>query len=190
MASFSPAGRALLEEIYSLQREVRMSAIYYEARLSRVQRAAMALEVSVALTASGSGLTGLAFWSSDWGQPVWAAVTIAATVAAIVKPIYASGAKIELFTRQHQGYLENFFALKKLGFAIRQDEVVSPDHRKLFDTIFDRHVQITSEDENNPDRKLLHEAQLLCEEELPSDIFWRPWAEPAASAPAAVEPGR
>lgn len=190
MASFSPAGRALLEEIYSLQREVRMSAIYYEARLSRVQRAAMALEVSVALTASGSGLTGLAFWSSDWGQPVWAAITIAATVAAIVKPIYASGAKIELFTRQHQGYLENFFALKKLGFAIRQDEAVSADHRKLFDTIFDRHVQITSEDENNPDRKLLHEAQRLCEEELPSDIFWRPWAEPAASAPATAEQER
>ena len=54
-----------------------------------------------------------------------AGLALMAAVIAVVRPIYARGKKIEGFTRQQQGYHANFFALKKLASAIRQEEALT-----------------------------------------------------------------
>jgi hypothetical protein len=165
---------ALLSNVYDLQCVSRMNALYYERRLSQLQNHSFWMEVVTAATASGSGLAALTLFATIPGRWAWQALALVAAVVAVVRPIYAPGKKIEAFTRQHQGYHGNFFALKKLAFEIRQDGSVTPDHRKRYDTLFDRHVQLSTEDEVTPDRKFLEEARRLAEKELPPGGFWWP----------------
>jgi hypothetical protein len=117
----------------------------------------------------------------------WQSLALTAALVAIIKPIYAPGKKIEIFTRQQQGYHANFYSLKKLAFAIRQEGLVSEGHRRHYDTVFDRHVQLSTEDENVPDQRLVKIAQDRTSHELPPGSFWFPdieWTAPEAEAAA------
>jgi hypothetical protein len=168
------ADLALLGSIYDLLCISRMNAIYYEHRLSRLQAYSFWMEIVTAATASGSSLAALTFFDTTPGRWAWQALALIAAIVAVVRPIYAPGKKIEAFTRQQHGYHANFFALKKLAFAIRQDGCVTPDHRKRYDTHFDRHVQLSTDDETALDRKSLEKARLLTERALPPEQFWWP----------------
>lgn len=147
------------------------------------------MEATIAATASGSGIASLLVKSEGYvgiiGQYAWPIIALIAAISAIVRPIYAPGKKIEAFTRQHQGYLANYFALKKLAFAIRQDAKITDEHRRRYETIFDRHVQLStdakaSEDEAAPKDRYRAEAEARTRKELPPDSFWWP---PRAASP-------
>jgi hypothetical protein len=181
--NWTDADVALLGSVYDLQCVSRMNALYYERRLSRLQNYSFWMEVVTAATASGSGLAALTLFATVPGRWAWQVLALVAAVIAVVRPIYAPGKKIESFTRQHQGYHANFFALKKLAFDMRQASCVTPEHRKRYDTDFDRHVQLSTEDEATPHKRSLEEARQLAERELPPDSFW--W--PASALPPAKE---
>ncbi len=169
---------ALLQSIYDLTCTSRMNAIYYSKRLGALQKESFLMEVTTAVTASGSGVAALTLWNQGAGQVAWQALALIAAVVAVVKPLRAPGKRIEVFTRQQQGYHANFFALKKLAFAIRQAAQVSDDHRKVYDTIYDRHVQLNTEDEATPDDDLRREAQDAVRKEFPDTSWWWPPAPP------------
>jgi hypothetical protein len=172
------ADLGLLQEIYELQCTSRMNAIYYGKRLGALQRESFIMEVVTAVTASGSGVAALTLWNQGAGQVAWQALALVAAVVAVVKPLRAPSKRIEVFTRQQQGYHANYFALKKLGFLIRQAGIVTDDHRKRYDTVYDRHVQLNTEDEQTPDEALRREAQEAVRKELPSAAFWWPPTPP------------
>lgn len=172
------ADLGLLREIYELQCTSRMNAIYYGARLGALQKEAFFMEVVTAVTASGSGVAALTLWNQGAGQVLWQGLALTAAVVAVIKPLRAPGKRIEVFTRQQQGYQANYFALKKLGFLIRQAGAVTDDHRKRYDTVYDRHVQLNTEDESTPDEDLRREAQDKVKRELPGSAFWWPTTPP------------
>jgi hypothetical protein len=165
---------ALLTEIYELTCTSRMNAIYYGNRLGALQKESFFMEVTTAVTATGSGVAALTLWNQGAGQVAWQGLALLAAIVAVVKPLRAPGKRIEVFTRQQQGYHANFFALKKLAFSIRQAAEVTADHRKAFDTVYDRHVQLNTEDETTPDEKLRQKAQEAVRKELPGAGFWWP----------------
>ena len=177
-AAWPDADTALLKEIYELQCTSRMNAIYYGKRLGALQQEAFIMEVTTAVTASGSGVAALTLWNQGPGQLVWQGLALTAAIVAVIKPLRAPGKRIEVFTRQQQGYLANYFALKKLGFLIRQTGAVTDDHRKRYDTVYDRHVQLNTEDETTPDDKLRQVAQEAVKRECPPASFWWPSAPP------------
>jgi hypothetical protein len=162
-----------------------MNAIYYELRLAKMLKISFWMDVIIAATASSSGVASIIAKSTGIvgivGQTVWPLVAVVAAICAIVRPVYAPGKKIETFARQHQGYHANYFALKKLAFAIRQEDCVTRDHRRRFDTFFDRHVQLSTdakgaEDEAAPNSTFRKEAEERTRIELPADSFWWPIA--------------
>ena len=112
MTTWTDADVGLLSSVYDLQCVSRMNALYYERRLARLQTHSFWMEVVTAATASGSGLAALTLFATDPGRWAWQTLALIAAVVAVVRPIYAPGKKIETFTRQHQGYHANFFALK------------------------------------------------------------------------------
>ena len=141
------------------------------------------MEAMIAATASGSGLAAILAKGEGYlgvaGQYIWPIVALIAAAAAIIRPIYAPSRKIESFTRQHQGYHANYFALKKLAFAIRQEEQITDEHRRRYDTLYDRHVQLSTdakaaEDESAPKDRYRREAEERTRDELPPESFWWP----------------
>lgn len=173
--------RAFLEGIFGLLCTSRLNAIYYEMRLTRIQKENFLIEIVISSTASGSAVAGLGVWHAPFGQWIWAALAITAAVASIVKPIYAPNKKVELFTRQRQSYHNNYFALQKLIYLLQQSSVISDEFRKRFETIFDRHVQLSGEDEPAVKARVLRKAEERCSKALPPEAFWQHWADRATS---------
>ena len=179
---WSDADTGLLVALYETLCTSRLSAIYYELKLRRVRVIALWMEIAIAVTASGSGIASLVTGDKgllgEYARPVWPLIALVAAACAIVRPIYSPSSKIEALTRQHQGYATNYFSLKKLALAIRQEGAVNPEHRRRFDTFFDRHVQLStdakSEDESAPNSRLRQIARQRTDKELPPDVFWWP----------------
>lgn len=165
---------ALLKGVYTLQCKSRMNTIYYERRLGQLQRHSFWMEIAIALAASGSSVGALLQANKSWGPEIWQALALVAAVVAIIRPIYAPGKKIETFTRQQQGYHANFFNLEKLAFRIRQEGHVTDEHRRRYDSLYDRYVQLSTEDEPAPYERCLAYAQRRTEQELPPAQFWWP----------------
>lgn len=188
---WTDADRTLLREIYKLQRTAHMNELYYAKRLGQVQRWATLLEIATAITASGSGVAALTIWQGDAGKALWQLLAVVAAVAAVLKVVLAPSKRVELLTRQLQGYRANYFALKKLGFDISQHGAVTDDIRKRHATFYDRHVQLGSEDEQTPDRVLLEAAQDECDTALPASSFWWPadGTEPVFTPAPGARPG-
>ena len=200
MPVWTDASQALLESVYDLLRTSRMNALYYGKRLQQLQMHSFCMELITAATASGSGLAAIAtgggsetqtgLLNTETGQWLWQVLALTAAAVAVIRPIYAPGKKIELFTRQQQGYHANYFALKKLAFAIRQEAAVTPDHQRRYDTFFDRHVQLSTEDEVAPKQRYLLEAWRGTQDELPANIFWWPPATSSGSLAGQSPPAR
>lgn len=51
--------------------------------IERWQKIDLIINLLVAVTASGSALTGLALWNTSWGKPLWASVAAIASLGAI-----------------------------------------------------------------------------------------------------------
>jgi hypothetical protein len=172
---WTQADVGLFEEIYQLTCTSRLNALYYSERLRSLQRISLWMEFTIAATASGSGIAALATDAGTMGSIAWKVVLLIAAVVAVIRPIYAPGKKIEQLTRQEQGYTTNYFALKKLAHTARQTEQITDDSRKSFDTIFDRHVQLSGDDEFAPDGRLLERCRTKTLEELPRHRYWWPF---------------
>jgi len=63
---------------------------------------------------------------------------------------------------------------EKLAFGIRQAGRVIDEHRRHYDTCYDRYVQLSTEDERTPHERCLAFARLRAEQELPPAQFWWP----------------
>ncbi len=185
-SSWSSADIALLKETYELLCTSRMNVLYYEHRLGRVQTYSFWMEVVTAATASGSGLASLTLLATGPGIWIWQALAVVAAAVAVVRPIYAPGKRIESLTSQLHGYRANFFALRRLVTSIRQDGALTDETHRRYNTLFDRHVQLSAEDEASPDAASLARARKLCDVELPHDQFW--W--PEASSPPELHSAR
>jgi hypothetical protein len=168
--TWTDANIDLLRHIYELQSKSLTNAYYYGRRLHVMQTIAFWMEVAIAATASGSGLASLASIASG----VWQTLILIAAAVAIVRPIYAPGKKIEHLSRLVQGYSTNYFALGKLSFAISQAGLVNDETRRRYDLIFDRHVQLSSDDEPTWNERLLAKAEERTKTVLPESLFWWP----------------
>lgn len=82
--------------------------------------------------------------------------------------------KIEHLSRLVQGYSTNYFALGKLSFAISQAGLVNDETRRRYDLIFDRHVQLSADDEPTWNERLLAKAEERTKTVLPESLFWWP----------------
>jgi hypothetical protein len=126
---------------------------------------------------TSSGVAAWALWQQRIGAILWGVITGCAALLAIVKPIVAPAKRIELYTRQHQGWHGLFFAADKLALAIREDGAFSKDSRKRFDTIYDRMVALSLEDEKCQNESLITKLQDKVDKLLPSDSLWFPQPE-------------
>jgi hypothetical protein len=179
---------ALLCRAYDMFRTARLSALYYERKLWLANVVHLSFEITIALGATGTGVAAWALWKQGIGVILWGIITGASTLLAIVKPIIAPAKRIELCTRQHQGWHSFYFALDKLLFTIRQEGALSRDLRKRFDTLFDRMVALQLDDEKCPSERLLRRLQPKVARAIPPESLWMPSSPADDSHPARTSP--
>jgi hypothetical protein len=171
----------LLKRIYELRLTLRVNAIYYERRLRRVQMWSFWLSILIALTVSGSGIGTILHMNDTppWLHSTFTGTMIIATIASIVRPIYAPAKRVERFTRQWRAYESNFNAIDKLLINIQTKGNVQDQHIRRFDSIFDRYVATESNDDCLTSRYAMKKAQAFAMQESPNDKLW--WPPPELS---------
>jgi hypothetical protein len=100
-------------------RDAKLSALHYENRLRWANFWYFAFEICIAAGAAGAtgtGIAALTIWKEGIGVHFCYIITIVATIRAFLKPIVAPGIRLQMYSRQHQGWYGLYFAAEKAAF--------------------------------------------------------------------------
>ncbi|MGD0105585.1 MAG: hypothetical protein ABSC06_16310 [Rhodopila sp.] len=165
-----------------------INSFYYEQRLWWANFWYLSFEITIALGATGSSVAAWALWKDGIGVILWAIISGFATLISILKPILAPAKRLELITRQHQGWYSLYFAAEKLMRNVRLAGSFNSATTKTLDTLSDRMVSLHLEDEKCRKERLLSKCQARMEQLISHDaLCWpAPSEEPGPSG--RVEP--
>jgi hypothetical protein len=102
----------------------------------------------------------------------------------ILKPILAPAKRLELITRQHQGWYSLYFAAEKLLRNVRLAGTFANASTKVLDTLSERMVSLHLEDEKCRKDRLLGRCQARMEKLITDDMIC--WPTPNLPEPPVV----
>jgi hypothetical protein len=162
--------------VYNEFRTARFSAKYYVARLRRFERINFWLEITLALTASGSGVAALSFWQTGYGKTVWTWLTAISATVAVAKPFLKLTERVKDFEGIAAGYSSLEHAYQNLTIRINQAHAYSPSLQNQFQVLYDRGSDLKSKEivDRVPKRRLMAKCRKEVDAELPEDRFYVP----------------
>ncbi len=164
-----------LNYIYNSYRTASLNKKYYGARLVSYQRYNSAMELAIAIGATGSGgVAGLAIWGTITGQYAWLWVSGIATVLGVVKPILQIGTKIENYTKLYSGHGNIYLELKSVVEDIDVSKSIPPKLAEQYVTIRKRITDLAGLDDPKPDKKLIEKFQADVNQEILPEKLWVP----------------
>ena len=179
-------------EIYTLMCRAGMNKEYYGVKLARSQLVSSWMDILIAIGATGSGLSALTIWNTEWGKPVWttlwAVLSLVAAVLALAKPIVQFNKRIERFSRLFAGHSDIYTSLLVLSSRIKRKGTITDEMSSTFETAEIRFMELSKEDDPSPSRRLLDRCQQTICSRHPAEKAWYPSTDTAAttSSPAAI----
>lgn len=168
-----------LEGVYDDYRTISLNAKYNGERLSEATRNNRILEIIIAVGASGSGIAGLALWKSDYGQLAWGAISLAAILVSIVKPILNLGQDIEEYSKLWVEYSTLFARFRNVIRAIESQRSRIAETGNLPQNIIDqvldipaKMVELAPRGDQRPNRRKVEALQARVNEEIPPATLW------------------
>jgi hypothetical protein len=165
-----------LNEIYDLYRSAALNKAYYGRMLSIYQRRNLVIEIILAVTASGSGISGLVWWQTDYGRPIWAVLSLLAGILAVAKPILQFNVSVERYSKLFTGHLDNYLSLRTLVSRIKKQRRLTGEMIRQFEQAEKRYIELSRGD----DPQTVLRVHQQCEQEIrgsiPDSALW--WPEP------------
>jgi cell shape-determining protein MreC len=98
----------------------------------------------VAITASGSAVTGLAFWSTPEGKVYWAAIAIASSVIALAHGVLHVAEKVKVWGDLRRTFIELRVKLETLIQDLAIEHSLE-NQKKKFDTLRDQYNRLIAD---------------------------------------------
>lgn len=131
----TPAAQHPVWVVYDRLRTARLNVKYYGIRADWLQSLNQAMEVMLLITAPTSVLTGIAFWNTAIGKPVWQTLGIIAGLVAMMKPVFRFPARIRDYESTISGYRALDYDLSALREKIEQhgryDETLQSEYNEI-----------------------------------------------------------
>jgi len=166
-----------MAEIYTLMCRSALNRDYYGVMLARTQRLSTWFDILIAIGTTGSGISALTIWNTDYGKVVWASLSAVSAVLALTKPIVQLNKKIERLSRLFGGHSDNYSTLLILASRAKRKNDLTEEMLSTFETAEARYQELARDDDPIPDRKL----QLKCEAAVrlrhPPELAWYPTNE-------------
>jgi hypothetical protein len=178
-SGFSMRDHDLVERLWDDARTARLSELYYGQQLRSLTRWNFAVELLVAIAASGSGIAGWAVWQDKIGTPLWACVAGGAAILAVAKPLLTLDRRIRNATRQQLLYRGLLSTLENLAFDIQQAGTLSVEQRRRFLRARETLRQAADGDDPAPSADVLSLLQTRVNTEMPAESLWVPQPQPA-----------
>jgi choline-glycine betaine transporter len=162
-----------LAELYETYRTAALNKEYYGAMLARFQRINTIIEITIALGATSSGISGLAvvtqYPQAKW---LWGIITAASAVLAISKPILQLNRKIERYSRLFTGHLDIYLTLSALVSRVRRKREISEEMIKQFEKVEQRYFELSRGDDPIVKAKLLNRCRDAVVKRIPDTVLW------------------
>jgi hypothetical protein len=178
---------AQLRYVYNSYRTALLNRKYYGYRLLLHQRYNFAMEIAIAVGATGSaGVASLAIWGTLTGHYAWLVVSGLATVLGVVKPILNMSAAVERYSKLYAGYGGLYLDLKSIVEDIEVSRSIPSGILQRYADIRKKTNELSGLDDPKPSRAKIKELQVEVNEEIPPEGLWLPPEEGAIG----FEPGR
>ena len=106
----------------------------------------LAFDVSSAVVATGSGVTGWAVWGTGPGRYVWAGIAAIASILAILKPILGTHRKAQQFGKMDEGWHGFYLAVERLVSQILIDDRVTQTSERRIAAVQNRYEELSRAD--------------------------------------------
>jgi hypothetical protein len=167
-----------LQEFYDDFRTACMAKKYYSHKLLIAQRISLALEVALAIGASGSFASLKPLADYEFFQialPYFAAAT---AILAIVKPFLGLQESIERYSKLVGGYTELVQSATRLIREIKRERALTQTCRDVVKNVQSSIDKLVELDDLKPKRKLLAKFQAEVIEEYELEFFYWPHTTP------------
>ncbi len=163
-----------LVEIYTLLCRAALNKDYYGVMLARHQRLNTWLDILVAIGTTGSGLSALTIWETEYGAAVWGTLSAVSAVLALSKPIVQLNKKTERLSRLFTGHSDNYSALLILASRIKRKGDVTEEMLATFEATELKFLELSQDDDPTPNLKLLARCEDNVRRRHPPDKAWYP----------------
>jgi hypothetical protein len=162
-------------DLHNEYRTTRLNLKYYAAQLTSTERWNSGMELTLAATASGSGLTALSVIKTPVGSVVWGTLTAASALLSVARPVLKLTERIRKLEALATGYRLLDHEYRKLEVDLRERQAYDDILYQRFQRLLDSAKAL---DSKNPDHGLnaMLRARLMdeVEHELPAKDFFVP----------------
>jgi hypothetical protein len=164
-----------LTVIYDAYRTARMNVIYYGAKLGKLQRLGLAVDLIVAIGTS-STVAALAVWDAPVMSVVRSALVGLTVLLVTIRPVLNIPRRVERYSKLYAAYMGVHSSFEAIVNEIRSSHVLSPESRYLAESEQKRLAQTEKDDDPAPDKVLIEQAYAQVNEEVPASSLWWPIA--------------
>jgi hypothetical protein len=175
---FTKQDYVLIDTLWNRVWISRVSELCHGQRLARLSRWNFIIDLALATTASGSGISGLEVFSSGGGAVVWPYLAAATAVLAIAKPLTGIERKLRDTAELQQIYRRVYNAYEDLAFDVEQAGSLTSEHRQRFQRIRKMYQQAKEQENVAHSEAMLRPLQAHVDKEMPKDQLWRPEISP------------
>jgi hypothetical protein len=163
-----------LLELYDLYRDSMLNQKYYGIRLHQITRLNLFVEISIAVTATSSGIAGWKLWEQDAYREIWAVIAGATTILAVMRPILSLSKIAERYERLFAGYQRLFLSLKALAAKVQDQQTMTLDDLRELRELRAQIAELTEKDDPRPSPRLLSRLRSEVNETIPPHSLWLP----------------
>lgn len=162
-------------DVYDQLRTARLNVKYYAARLARLRRINLTIDVLLAVAAPTSAVTGFLFLNTDPGRLTWNVVTGVAAIAALVNPFLKLPDHIATTEKMLTSYRSLDHDLSSIHVHVRASRAYTSPLKSLFREALARKREIVEDYlEPNENRRLKAKCIIQVNRELPAEGFFVP----------------
>lgn len=170
-----PSANHPVWEVYDLQRTCRFNVKYWTTKLAGLESRDFWLELSLAITAPGSAITGFLLWKTKPWDTVWAALTAITALLGIAKPLLKFSKKVDKLQASVIGYRSIDSQLEELANDIRREDNYSDASVRTFKALERQYQKLDDAEPVAPlDEKLREKCFEQVKLELPDSNYHIP----------------
>lgn len=165
-----------------------MNKEYYGISLARSQFINTWMDTIIAIGTTGSGISALTIWNTQYGKVIWGTLSAVSTLFALAKPIIQLSKKIERQSRLFTGHSDNYTNLLVLASRIRRYGNITDEMNRTLEAAETRFAELSRDDDPQPNLRLLRRCEQAVRKRHPPEAAWYPEARDDAQRVAEMTP--
>jgi hypothetical protein len=132
------------------------------------------MEVLIAVGATGSGVAGLAVWTTDYGTVAWGLISTISILLATIKPPLKLTEKVEAYAKLYGEYTGAYIKMSVHLQDLQLDRAITDQRLKSFSDLRLQAAELEPLGDPVLDRALIQRLEIEVNRAIPIEKLWFP----------------